>query len=91
MSYFISSHHNAHYHLGLRGICPETSQLIPMDGVENYTGNAKQSPAYPRVLKGVSYFEIVLHKLDYSTAFQNMRMIAEASGASLGDCLRLVV
>lgn len=29
--------------------------------------------------------------LTYPPVFENMRMIAEAAGATMGDCLRLVV
>jgi len=71
----ISKRGDTLYISGLRGICPKTNKMVPMDGVENYTGSPKGSPAYPRVLK----------------AFENMKMISEAAGASVTDCLRLVV
>ncbi|EXJ87149.1 hypothetical protein A1O3_04108 [Capronia epimyces CBS 606.96] len=71
----MSKRGNTLYISGLRGICPETSELVPIVATDEDEGPSRESPAYPRVLK----------------AFQNMQMIIEAAGASLGDCLRLVV
>ncbi|EXJ83322.1 hypothetical protein A1O1_06943 [Capronia coronata CBS 617.96] len=71
----MSKRGNTLYISGLRGICPETSELVPIVPTEMHGVASRESPAYPRVLK----------------IFQNMQMIVEAAGSSLGDCLRLVV
>ncbi|KAK5245547.1 hypothetical protein LTR40_012135 [Exophiala xenobiotica] len=62
-------------HAGMRGISPETQELIPFNTEGKQDGPPRQSPAYPRVLK----------------ALQNMCMVMEAAGATVGDCIRLVV
>lgn len=47
--------------IGLRGICPETQKLVPIDGLDIYTGlSVRESPAYPRVLKSKFQFHIYL-------------------------------
>jgi len=66
---------NTLYISGMRGISPETQELIPFNSEGKQDGPPSQSPAYPRVLK----------------AFQNMCMVMEAAGATVGDCIRLVV
>jgi hypothetical protein len=40
---------------GLRGICPVTKKLVSIDGLDNHTGPARESPAYPRILKSNSF------------------------------------
>ncbi|RKU46347.1 hypothetical protein DL546_008719 [Coniochaeta pulveracea] len=71
----MSKRGNTLYISGLRGIHPETSELVAIESNGRHDGPLRESPAYPRVLK----------------AFQNMQMIIEAAGATLSDCLRLVV
>lgn len=39
--------------LGLRGIDPLTNKLIPIEGLDTYNGPLRESPAHPRILKGV--------------------------------------
>lgn len=76
----------------MRGISPETQELIPFGSGGNSSGHPRASPAYARILKGGTVGNRhVVRKADDSTAFENMRMVAEAAGATVGDCIRLVV
>ncbi|KAJ9498746.1 hypothetical protein H2202_005932 [Exophiala xenobiotica] len=40
-------------HAGMRGISPETQELIPFNTEGKQDGPPRQSPAYPRVLKAL--------------------------------------
>lgn len=78
----------------MRGIYPENSTLVPITGLGDIPDHQLILLLFVVSLR-VTYFlqGILTTSLlsRFNIAFENIRLIAEAAGASLGDCVRVVV